>query len=330
MPATSEIRRLRGDDLDRMVVIDRAHSGRSRRPFLGKRLAIGAIAPAEHLQFGVELDGRLAGLLLGRVQRGEFGRIDSSVVIDVIGVAAESRGRGCGRALLEAVSAEARSLGLPRLHSQAEWTMFGLLRFFAGTGFELSHRLVLERPVDRPFIEIGDEKRADEPTEVDYGRPPGPDYGPLARDRIPTRTMSNADLAAMAAIDREITGRDRSAYLAAKFAATLAGSDVGVSLVAELDGRVVGFVTARVGVGEFGRTEPAAELDTLGVSPECRSRGVGRALLSQLSANLASLRVERIATEVDWSDRDVLGFFGRYGFAPSRTLAFERELAGRR
>ena len=165
-----------------------------------------------------------------------------------------------------------------------------------------------------------------EPTEVDYGRPPGPDYGPLARDCIPIRTIRDQDVTAMIAIDREITGRDRGAYLAAKIAETLEESDLRVSLVAELDGRVVGFVTARVGLGEFGRTDPAAEIDTLGVSPEYRSRGVGRALLSQLFANLASLRVERVVTEVDWSDHDVLAFFGRCGFAPSRTLAFDRIL----
>lgn len=172
-------------------------------------------------------------------------------------------------------------------------------------------------------------QRVGEPIEVDYGRPPAPDYGPLARDRIPTRTIRDSDLAAMAAIDRDITGRDRTAYIATKFAETIEQSDLRVSLVAELDGRVVGFVTARVSLGEFGRTNPAAELDTLGVSPEYRSRGVGRALLSQLLANLASLRVERIVTEVGWNDHDVLAFFGRCGFAPSRTLAFDRDLDAR-
>ena len=169
-------------------------------------------------------------------------------------------------------------------------------------------------------------QRVGEPAEVDYGRPPAPDYGPLARDRIPIRTIRDQDLAAMIAIDREITGRERAAYLSAKFSETLEQSDLRVSLVAELDGRVAGFVTARVSLGEFGRADPSAELDTLGVSPEYRSRGVGRALVSQLLVNLASLRVERVLTEVDWNDHDLLAFFGHCGFAPSRTLAFDRLL----
>ena len=172
-------------------------------------------------------------------------------------------------------------------------------------------------------------QRVGEPAEVDYGRPPAPDYGPLARDRIPIRAIRDQDLAAMTAIDRETTGRERVAYLTAKFSETLAQSDLRVSLVAELDGRVVGFVTARVSLGEFGRADPAAELDTLGVSPEYRSRGVGRALLSQLLVNLASLRIERVVTEVDWNDHNLLAFFGRCGFAPSQTLAFDRILDAR-
>ena len=157
-PAAPEIRvrALRTDDLDRLVAIDRAHAGRSRRRFLAKRLEMHAECPAESLQFGAEVGGRLAGFVLARVQRGEFGRTDSSAVIDVLGVDPASRGQGCGRALMEAITTEARARGLPRLHSQADWTMGDLLRFFAGAGFELSSRLVIERPVALPFDENPD------------------------------------------------------------------------------------------------------------------------------------------------------------------------------
>ncbi|HUY84170.1 MAG TPA: GNAT family N-acetyltransferase, partial [Steroidobacteraceae bacterium] len=130
----------------------------------------------------------------------------------------------------------------------------------------------------------------------------------------------------MTAIDRESTGRDRANYFTGKFAEALYESDVRVSLVAELDGRPVGFIMARVDLGDFGRTEPTAELDTIGVLPDYRVQGVGRALLSQLMANLASLRVERILTEVDWDSGDLLAFLARCGFQPSSCLAFDRPI----
>ena len=131
------------------------------------------------------------------------------------------------------------------------------------------------------------------------------------------------DLRALIAIDRRITGRDRSAYFERKLAEALHESDVRVSLVAERDGRPAGFIMARVDFGEFGRLEPTAVMDTVGVDPDARGEGIGRALLSQLLVNLTTLRVERIRTEIDWRDHELLAFLGSCGFRPSQQLCFE-------
>ncbi len=69
-------------------------------------------------------------------------------------------------------------------------------------------------------------ERTDDVVEINYGRPAAPDFGPLARDRIPVRTMIEGDLRALIAIDRRITGRDRSAYFERKLAEALHESDV--------------------------------------------------------------------------------------------------------
>jgi predicted N-acetyltransferase YhbS len=159
--------------------------------------------------------------------------------------------------------------------------------------------------------------------EVNYGQAAAPDYGPLARDRIPVRAMKEADLRALIEIDRRIVGRDRTEYLERKLEEALYESDVRVSLVAEQDGGPVGFIMARVDFGEFGRAEPVAVLDTVGVDPDYRNLGVGRALLSQLLINLMTLRVERIRTELGWRDYDLLAFFDRCGFKPSQRLCLE-------
>jgi len=168
--------------------------------------------------------------------------------------------------------------------------------------------------------------RVGEAAEVNYGSPPAADFGPLARDRVPVRAMADGDLAALIAIDRKITGRDRGSYFEQKFAEAVHDTDVRVSLVAEQDGRPVGFVLARVDLGEFGRVEPTAVMDTIGVDLDYRNQGVGRALLSQLFVNLATLRVERVRTEIDWHDREIAAFLDRCGFAPSQQLCFERLL----
>ena len=76
--------------------------------------------------------------------------------------------------------------------------------------------------------------------EVNYSGQPAADFGPLARDKIPVRSMMESDLRALVAIDRRITGNDRAAYFQRKLTEALTKSDVRISLVAELDGVVVG------------------------------------------------------------------------------------------
>lgn len=163
--------------------------------------------------------------------------------------------------------------------------------------------------------------------EIDYSQTPEPEFGPLARDRIPVRAMQEGDLRRLIAIDRRITGRAREAYFQGKMADALQESDVQVSLVAECDGVPAGFIMARVDLGEFGRIEPVAVIDTIGVDPDYQGRGVARALLSQLLVNLGTLRVERVRTELNWRDRDILSLLDRCGFEPSQELSFDRAIA---
>jgi ribosomal protein S18 acetylase RimI-like enzyme len=170
-------------------------------------------------------------------------------------------------------------------------------------------------------------ERIGDAAEINYGEPAGADFGPLARDLIPVRSMVEGDLHSLVAIDRRITARDRSAYFARKLEEALRESDVRISLVAERDGRPVGFIMARVDFGEFGRTESSAIMDTIGVDPDYANRGVGRALVTQLLVNLMTLRVEKVLTEVDWSARDLLGFLDGCGFSPSSYLCFDRNIA---
>ncbi|SEH33815.1 GNAT family N-acetyltransferase [Magnetospirillum fulvum] len=163
--------------------------------------------------------------------------------------------------------------------------------------------------------------------ELDFSAASGDDAEALSRDRIPVRSMTEADLPAIIATDSKITGRDRSAYCRDKLAEVLNESGVRVSLVAEIDGQFAGFVMARVDYGDFGRANPVAVIDTIGVLPLFTHRGVGRALISQLMVNLSSLRVERVKTQVSWDELPLASFLHGLGFTPSQRLSFIRRLA---
>jgi ribosomal protein S18 acetylase RimI-like enzyme len=99
-----------------------------------------------------------------------------------------------------------------------------------------------------------------------------------------------------------------------------------ISLIAELEGQVVGFVLGSLYYGEFGVVEPTASIDAIGVHPGYRGRHVGRALMRQLRLNLSALRMTTLRTEVAWDDFELLAFFKREGFSPTGRLCLERRL----
>ena len=150
----------------------------------------------------------------------------------------------------------------------------------------------------------------------------------LAPDCL-VRGLRPADLGRIVALDALITGRERRGYFEHKLATNLLDSSVEVSLGAEVDGTLVGFLLARVWTGEFGATEPVAVLDTLGVQPAFQHRGIGDALLDQLATNLRGLDVATLRTEVAWDNFGLLRFFHHHGFHPAARVCLDLDLARR-
>ena len=303
MAQQTTVRPLRPGDAEAIVSIDRARTGRSRKEFYAKRFAALADHPRTVAAVAAEQGGRVVGFAFARVLDGEFGGAAPVGALDAIGVLAEQEREGVATALLAGLEAALAAHGVRELRSQVDWSEHGMTAFFSAAGFRLSPRVVLERSLERP---VDDERE---------------------EDAFTVRSMAEQDLPAMARLDRRITGRDRSSYLARKTSEVLKQSAVRVSLVTEVDGQLAGFLMARVDFGEYGRTEPTAVLDTIGVDPAFARRGVGSALLGQLLRNLGSLRVERVITEVEWNELPLLGFLGRTGFEPAQRLAFDKAIA---
>src|SRR6185369_3026333 len=138
--------------------------------------------------------------------------------------------------------------------------------------------------------------------------------------------MTPADLDAIVRIDRDIMREDRRDYIAARLAEALHDAAIRISLTARSDGAVVGYMMARADFGDYGRAEPVAVIDTLGVDPAYAHHGIGLALLSPLFANLGALRVERAETVVPQRNLALLGFLYGAGFGASQRLMFSRNV----
>jgi GNAT superfamily N-acetyltransferase len=328
------LRALTLHDLEGVVAIDTALSrGRSRRVYFERRLDAALKQPQLHVQFAADYDGALIGYVLARKLAGEFGRAEPALRLEVIGVRPIEQGHGVGRQLVDRLGAFALKHGIRELRTQASWRDHTMLGFLDAAGFALGRNHVLDCSVqsaafggsDSPEGEILDFGR--QGAEIDYSARAANDFEALARDRAEVRSLAPDDLPEILRIDRRITGRAREVYLEQIFAEALSDKGVRVSLAAKHEGVFAGYVMAKTDFGDFGRTEPVAVIDTIGVDPDAAHHGVGSALLSQLFLNLHALHVERVETVVTRENFDLLGFFYRAGFAPAERLAFVKPLA---
>ena len=311
-------------DLDRVVEIDRAIVGRSRRGFFEKRLEAALAVPDDFVVVGVDGVGgesELQGYGFARIHSGEYGTPEKIAAIDAIGVAPDSQSGGIGRMVLEAMDGRLRRKGVAEIRTQADWRFHGLLKFFESTGFLEAPVHILERPAQPTHWE---ESLLDDPELESDAVPGGKDIEFPTPDRIEFRSLRAADLNSVVRIDERITGQNRREYYQGKLQEMLDRTGMRVSRVAEIDGDVTGVIMARVDYGEFGRTEPVAVIDTINVDPGYRHRGVGRALMSRLLIDLHALRVEAVRTTVRWNDFDLLAFLETCQFTPSQRLVFKR------
>ena len=311
---TENLRSLVASDLDRVVEIDSAASGQSRRGFFENRLQASLREPSAFISLGLVEDEALQGFVMAQLFDGEFGGRDKVAALDAIAIAENARGHGGGHALLGELRRKARARGARELRTQALWSDQPLIHFLATAGFALGHRLVLQRACARRTEEIAAEETV-------------PDDSPdLSYDRIAVRSMATKDLPLVVAIDRHITHADRAGYYQRKIGEALNESGIRLSMLAEIDRTPAGFIMARLDYGEFGETAAEAVLDTLAVDPEFAGQHVGGAMLRQLLANLQGLRVERIRTELRWDELELMAFLKRLGFEPSQRLCMAMAL----
>lgn len=326
------IRALQHQDLDAVVAIDAALSGRARRTYFERRLKAALDQPELHVQLAA-LDGagRLAGFMMARRTLGEFGRTAPGLRLEIMGMRADAQRHGSGRALLQAMQAWGRRHGVAELRTIARWNDHALLRWLDANGFRLAPDQILDCSVADGWqaerddaIDLPDARTPGH--ETDYGAPEGNDFERSARRGCDVMTMRPEDLRQIVRIDRQITGTDRQNYIEGKLGEAMTDSGVRVSLTARLDGAIVGFLMARADHGDFGRAEPVAVLDTIGVDPAYGRRGVAHALVSQLFANLSALRIDRIETVVAPTDHGLQHFLTDVGFRPTQRLAFRLAL----
>ncbi len=134
-------------------------------------------------------------------------------------------------------------------------------------------------------------------------------------DTIPSiRPMRSEDSDEISRIYGDITKTPADADFARMIETHAQGKD-SACFVAELDGRVIGFMISYVLTLGFG-IEKSAWIATMGVHPKYMGQGIGALLATEIFKSYQAQGIKRVYTSVRWDSTDLLSFF--------RTLDFER------
>jgi len=136
------------------------------------------------------------------------------------------------------------------------------------------------------------------------------------------RPLDELDIGGVVRIDERITGRYRPEIWEQRVGYYLR-RDPDASRVAEVDGKVVGFMLGDVRAGEFGIEEPTGWIERFGIDPDHRGRDLGRQMFAAIVEHFRAAGATRVHTLVDGKDAAVTAFLKALGFAPSSLQALE-------
>jgi ribosomal protein S18 acetylase RimI-like enzyme len=142
--------------------------------------------------------------------------------------------------------------------------------------------------------------------------------------RLVIRRIQKEDAAEISRIDSIITkspGRTDFGQIIEK----QLRKDEDASFVAEIDGRVVGYMISYTVYAGFG-LEKSAWIATLGVDPRFMGQGIGKRLAEEILRVCQERGIENIFTSVRWDSVDLLSFFKTLGFDRSNFINLRREL----
>jgi predicted N-acetyltransferase YhbS len=135
----------------------------------------------------------------------------------------------------------------------------------------------------------------------------------MEREFVKIRSLDYKDIDEIVEIERLILGKNRRKYWLMKIDLLEERSPM-TSLVAEVEGKVVGFIIAEVAGWEYGVPDTVALIETIGVHPDYQKKGIATSLFRKLIDNLRKIGVNTVYTFVEWRSWDLLRFFAKMGF----------------
>ncbi|MGO9483790.1 MAG: N-acetyltransferase family protein [Rhodomicrobium sp.] len=145
-------------------------------------------------------------------------------------------------------------------------------------------------------------------------------------ERLGIRSATGADLPAIVKLDEAVTGQAKPDYWRDLLSALeqCSKQDL-IFLVAELDGRVIGYIAGNVRAFEFG-SEPCGWVFALNVDPGVRDNNAGTRLFDELCGRFRQAGVAKVRTMLARNNDLVLAFFRSLGMMAGPFIQLEKDL----
>jgi ribosomal protein S18 acetylase RimI-like enzyme len=151
--------------------------------------------------------------------------------------------------------------------------------------------------------------------------PPVTDVSPA----IVVRPARPSDLADVVAIDAADTGTAKPDYWKSRYEWYVGRHADGFFLVAEREGRMLGYVVGEIRAWEFG-TPPSGWIFAIGVSPGDRLHGLGTTLVEALCERFRKAGVTQVRTMLAKDAHLLMSFFRSLGMMAGPFVQLEKRL----
>jgi ribosomal protein S18 acetylase RimI-like enzyme len=141
---------------------------------------------------------------------------------------------------------------------------------------------------------------------------------------VDIREAEPVDVAAVEALDAKITGLAKPEYWRKAYS-RYGTRPKRYFLVAERDGKVIGFIIGEERAWEFG-SPPCGWVFALGVDPRCREGGIGSKLFAALRARMKASGVALVRTMLARDDALNMAFFRSQGMMGGSFIQLEMPL----
>ncbi len=141
---------------------------------------------------------------------------------------------------------------------------------------------------------------------------------------IDVREMSVEDVEGILTIEREARGSNR-AVTYAPVPDSCIGGEVDNSIVAEENGRIVGFILGRV-VSSPVELSNVAWIELIGILPGYQRRGIGKKMIEAWKYLCREKGIKKVHVMINWRDWWMLSFFESLGFSRGDLVDFSAEL----